>query len=186
MFPISLDLSRVRVALIGGGPAIARRLALLDEDGAREVDVYAIFPSPTLAAAAGSRLHRRLPEARDLSRTAVVFIADLDDGLDDRLAALARSLGALVNVEDRKALSDFHSPSVLLRGAVTIPVSTNGRAPGLARRLRRRLEGAIGPEWRDRVEELGARRTEWRRRGKSLGELSRLTDDYIDDRGWLS
>ena len=67
MFPILLDLSRIRVALVGNGEAALRRLRLLDEDDARNLAVYSTDPLPALAAAAGSRLRRALPTAAELA-----------------------------------------------------------------------------------------------------------------------
>jgi precorrin-2 dehydrogenase/sirohydrochlorin ferrochelatase len=64
-------------------------------------------------------------------------------------------------------------------------VSTGGTSPGLAARMRRRLARSFGPEWAARLDHLGAERRGWRRRDRSLEELTRLTDAVIDRRGWL-
>jgi len=52
MFPIQLDLAQLRVALVGNGDAILRRLHSLYEDGAQHVAIYADAPSAALAEAA--------------------------------------------------------------------------------------------------------------------------------------
>jgi precorrin-2 dehydrogenase/sirohydrochlorin ferrochelatase len=101
------------------------------------------------------------------------------------LAGIARSAGTLVNVEDRRAWCDFHSPALVRRGDLLLTVSTNGRSPGLAARIRRRLEGSFGPEWAERLDRLGTKRDAWRRRPRPLAELARLTDAAIDRQGWL-
>ncbi|HEX3498433.1 MAG TPA: NAD(P)-dependent oxidoreductase [Stellaceae bacterium] len=185
MFPIVLDLAQARVALVGNGKAALRRLALLDADAARHVAIYADDPLPELAAAAGKRLHRRLPSAGDLAGIHIVFAVDL---APDRLAALsatARAAGALVNIEDQPAFSSFHSPSVLRRGDLLIAVSTNGQSPGLARRVRRFLEGLFGAEWQARLDDLAALRQSWREAGAGSGEIAGWTDAWIDRHHWL-
>jgi len=106
----------------------------------------------------------------------------------DRLAALsatARAVGALVNVEDQPALSSFHSPSTLRRGDLVIAVSTNGQSPGLARRVRRFLEGLFGAEWQGRLDDLATLRQGWREAGAGSGEIASWTDSWIDRHHWL-
>jgi precorrin-2 dehydrogenase / sirohydrochlorin ferrochelatase len=185
MFPIVLDLSEARVALVGNGKAALRRLALLDADAARHVTVFADDPLPELADAAGSRLRRALPGAADLAGIHIVFAVDLAPDRLAALAATARAVGALVNVEDRPALSSFHSPALLRRGDLVIAVSTNGQSPGLARRVKRFLEGLFGSEWQGRLDDLAALRQGWREAGAGGAELARWTDEWIDRHHWL-
>jgi precorrin-2 dehydrogenase/sirohydrochlorin ferrochelatase len=185
MFPIVLDLAQARVALVGNGKAALRRLALLDADAARHVAIYADDPLPEFAAAAGMRLRRHLPTARDLAGIHIVFAVDLAPVRLAALSATARSAGALVNIEDQPALSSFHSPSTLRRGDLLIAVSTNGRSPGLARRVRRFLEGLFGAEWQGRLDELASLRRGWREAGAGGGEVAGWTDSWIDRHHWL-
>ncbi len=185
MFPIALDVARLETALIGNGSAAARRLGGLDDAGAGRVTVFADAPSAALRDAAGDRLVERLPDAADLARFRIVLIAGLGDADTARLASLARATGALVNVEDRPAWCDFHVQSVIRRGDLTVGISTNGRAPGLAKRLRRHLEGLIAPVWAGRLEELANRREGWRGDGADLHTVMRRTDAVIEKGRWL-
>ena len=71
------------------------------------------------------------------------------------------------------------------RGDLTLTVSTNGRSPGLAKRIRRYLEQLFGPEWADRVDDVAARRTAWRSAGADMATLGNRTDALIARRRWL-
>ena len=185
MYPLALDLAHIPVALAGDGPAARRRLAGLDAAGARRVTVFAEAPDPDLAAAAGARLVRRLPTTADLAEARLLLIAGLGDGDAAALAASARAMGVLVNVEDRKPWCDFHLPGVIRRGDLVLTVSTNGRSPGLSSRIRRFLERLFGPEWKGRVAEVAAGRAAWRAEGADMPTVARLTDDLVRRRGWL-
>src|SRR6266404_5255404 len=66
--------------------------------------------------------------------------------------------GARVNAVDRPARCDFIYGSVLRRGELQIAVSTGGRAPALAREIRRRLEPVVGAEYAALVERVGRAR----------------------------
>ena len=81
MYPLLVDLSRVPALLAGDGAAAARRLAQLDEAGARRLRIFSAAPDPTLEALAGSRLERRLPSADEIAAVRLLFIADLPDDL---------------------------------------------------------------------------------------------------------
>jgi precorrin-2 dehydrogenase len=185
MIPVIVDPKHVAIALVGRGSATERRLDLLFENGAERLSVFSDLPAPGLAARAGARLHRRLPEMADLIPVALVWIVDLPLAEAAPLARTARAAGCLVNVEDVTALCDFHNPAQVRRGDLLLTVSTGGRSPGLAARIRSELAGAFGPEWAERLNAIAVRRTGWRRLGRPLGELARLTNATIDANGWL-
>jgi precorrin-2 dehydrogenase / sirohydrochlorin ferrochelatase len=166
MIPIALDPSRLRLGVAGEGPAAARRRARLEAGGAHVVTVD--------------------PDAPLLGQIDVLWVADLPEEVSAELARAARQAGVLVNVEDRPQLCDFHSVAELRRGTLLIGVSTGGESPGLARRIRDRIEALLGPEWGARVGVLGSLRRGWRAEGRPVEELARLTDQHIDRSGWLA
>lgn len=185
MLPILLDLASLHVVLVGEGEAAEKRLALLDEAGAARLEVYSSAPSAAFERQAGKRLKGKRPTDDVLTGAHIVFLAGLGDRESIALAGKAREAGRLVNTEDVKPLCDFHVPSILRRGDLVISVSTGGKSPGLARRLRRHLEGLFGPEWAGRLDEVGRQRRVWRAQGLELAEIGRKVDAYIEEKGWL-
>jgi precorrin-2 dehydrogenase/sirohydrochlorin ferrochelatase len=185
MIPIVLDPKVTPLALVGRGEVACRRLEGLLAGGAYGLQVYSDQPSEELARAAAGRLRRSLPDAGALARLRVLWIADLPLADAAPLAQRARAQGVLVNVEDVIGWCDFHNPSVVRRGDLLLTVSTGGRSPGLAARIRRELAERFGPEWALRLERLGGKRAAWRRRPRPLEELARLTDAMIDRQRWL-
>lgn len=169
MLPVMLDLSRGPVLLYGDGPAAERRRGLLEAAGATDLRHFT----------------DRVPDEQDIAAAVILFVVDVPDAEAARLAALARARGVLVNVEDRTAFCDFYTPSVVRRGDLTIAVSTNGRSPGLARRLRQKLETLFGPEWTGRLEELARARDDWRAAGADMATVTRRTNEMIEKEGWL-
>jgi len=186
MFPVNLDLSHLPVALVGNGPRAARRLALLDADGAENVTVYAPSPDHDLARKAGGRLQRRWPTPTEAAQARLLLIADdVERGVLRDLVATARAGGVLVNVEDQPELCDFHSPAIVRRGDLLLTVSTGGRSPRLAHRIGSFLGEVFGPEWQRRLEELGALRALWREAGADTQTVSAWTDAWADRHGQL-
>ncbi len=186
MLPLVLDLARLRLALIGEGESCLRRLRLLDEAGARDLVVYSVSPGRDLEALAGERLVRRPPSDADLAQAQLVFIAGLDPGRRDDLAKRAQASGKIVHAEDAKLITDIHVPAVLRRGDLAIAVSTSGKAPGLAVELRNFLGRLIGPEWRERLEEISRLRQGWMKAGASPDIVARRTGEWMRGWSWLA
>jgi precorrin-2 dehydrogenase/sirohydrochlorin ferrochelatase len=186
MLPLALDLARLPVAVVGRGSAARRRLALLDEAGAREVAVFSDAPDAELARAAGDRLRVHLPAHDDLAHRALLLVCDLPRPVAARLAAEGHALKLLVNVEDDIALCDFHMPAIVRRGDLVLAISTGGKSPGLARALKRWLERQFDVGWAARLQRLALRREHWRASGRNARAVSRLTRRLINRQGWLS
>lgn len=186
MIPIVLDPSRLRLALIGRGSVAADRLRGLLDGGADRLTVFSDAPGDALAALAGDRLMLGIPGAEWLREFDVVWVADMDPQSATAIARAARAAGTLVNVEDDRANCDFHTPSAVRRGDLLLTVSTGGRSPGLAVRIRRYLERVFGPEWGGRLDDVAKQRKRWRQRGLPLSEMARRTDELVESRRWLS
>jgi precorrin-2 dehydrogenase/sirohydrochlorin ferrochelatase len=168
VLPVSIDPQMVRIGVAGDGDGLQRRAALLAACGVAPLRISIESSDATV---------------QSLS---VLFVAGLEGEVANTLAARARALGVLVNVEDKPELCDFHMPAITRRGALTLTVSTGGRAPGLARRLRQWLDERFGPEWDERVQVLHSARATWRADGAQPDEVSKRTRDLVDEKGWLS
>jgi precorrin-2 dehydrogenase / sirohydrochlorin ferrochelatase len=166
MLPVVVNPRTVRIGLAGAGEGFVRRASLLKDAGALPVAVA------------------EDADAEALRGLSVLFVVGLEE--PEMLAAQARAAGVLVNVEDRPELCDFHVPAIVRRGDLVLTVSTGGRSPGVARRLREWLERRFGSEWGPRLGELGAARTRWRAEGMSPGEISDRTRRMIDEKSWLA
>jgi precorrin-2 dehydrogenase/sirohydrochlorin ferrochelatase len=183
--PLALDLTLLPVALAGGGAPLLKRLALLDAEQVPDLAIYAPEPGPDLVAAAGSRLMPRLPTQAEIGACRILFVAGLDPDIAAGLAADARRLRVLVNVEDVLPLCDFHVPAILRRGDLAVSISTGGASPTLARRLRAWLGEALPEAWEERIARIAALRATLRADGASPAAVMQATDSLIDREGWL-
>jgi precorrin-2 dehydrogenase/sirohydrochlorin ferrochelatase len=184
MFPLMLDVVDRPVFLIGG-KGIGDRFTTLQQYGARRVTVFAA-EAADFTDGAGT-YHHRWPTADDFAmvRPALVFIADVAEAQAAEWRRMAQTVGALVHVQDRIPLCDFHMPAVLRRGHLQMTVSTDGVVPGLSRTLRDRLGGLFGPEWSERVDEIAEKRAEWKRDGMSMTDLAASISTFLRRRGWF-
>jgi precorrin-2 dehydrogenase/sirohydrochlorin ferrochelatase len=183
--PLALDLAVLPVALTGAGPALIKRLTLLDGETVPGLRVYAPSPEPAVIAAAAGRLVQRLPTEAEIAACRVLFVAGLPFTQSAELAAQARRRRVLVNVEDTLSLCDFHVPAILRRGDLAISISTGGGSPTLSRRLRAYLGGLFPTVWSNRVGRIAAMRETMRNDGASMSEIAARTNAMIDEEGWL-
>jgi siroheme synthase-like protein len=96
-----------------------------------------------LARSGKVRLHEAEYRPELLEGATLVFAATDDKALNARIEVDARSAGALVNVVDNPACSDFLNVSDVTTGNVRIAVSTGGRSPAFARAFRKRLQAIL-------------------------------------------
>lgn len=185
MLPIQLDTARLTIVIVGRGPAAARKVKTARDGGARHLAVFSDNPGPALTAAAGGDLIDRLPDNTELARAHLVISAGLEDVEEIALGERCRALHILVNVEDRPEYCDVHLPAVLRRGDLTLAISTNGRAPGLAGLLRRHLETLFGPEWEHRIDEVADVRAGWRANGVDMAGVKQRLSRFVEQRKWL-
>ena len=137
-FPIFMALEGRRVVLSGGGDAAMAKLRLLMKTEAH-LTVHAPDAAPEIVqwAAEGRLTLRRDPLGPGDALCAVLFYAADEDAAEDaRTTALARADGALTNIVDNLADSQFITPAIVDRYPVTIAIGTEGTAPVLARAIK--------------------------------------------------
>ena len=156
-YPLFLDITGRKCVVVGGGNVAERKVERLLACGAR-VEVVGKSLSPLLAAWNGEeKVVRRDADYEDscLVGAFLVIGATDDEAVNGRIARDARALGIPVNIVDDPALCDFILPSIVGRGDLTIAVSTDGRSPALAKKIRKELEALYGPEYAILLEILG-------------------------------
>lgn len=148
-YPIFLNVRGKKCLVVGGGEVALRKVQSLLERGA-SVEVVSPTLCPELSRMAGEgtiqALQRRY-KAEDLQAALVAVAATDDAETNEGVAAEARRRGVLVNIVDDPQHSDFIVPSYLSRGDVIIAISTSGRSPALARKIRTKLEKDFGAEY---------------------------------------
>lgn len=171
-YPILMDLEGRRVLVVGGGRVAERKVRSLLDFGAR-VDVVSQTLSPALEALEGEGLVRwadqEFQEAQ-LEGMALVIAATDDAEANRGISASARKHNIPVNAVDQPEDCTFIVPAVARRGDLVLAVSTSGRSPALAKRLRKELEASYGPEYAAFLALMGRVREEVLARGRPQEE----------------
>lgn len=148
-YPIFLNLNGKRCVVVGGGQVALRKVRTLLEYRA-SVEVISLDLCSELSQLAESgeiRVLQRSYRSGDLKDAFIAIAATDDSKTNLEVVKEAHSEAVLVNVVDDPKRSDFIAPSCMRRGDVTIAISTGGRSPALARKIRTRLEKNFGDEY---------------------------------------
>ncbi len=166
-YPMFLNISGKRCVVVGGGRVALRKVRALIEHGA-SVEVISPTLCPELnklAETSEIKLLRRQYQAGDLKRALLAIAATDDKDINQQVVKEAKGKAVLVNAVDDLENSDFIVPSYARRGDITIAVSTAGRSPALARKIRTKLEKELGDEYASLVSLIGEVRAEAKRQG---------------------
>jgi precorrin-2 dehydrogenase/sirohydrochlorin ferrochelatase len=91
----------------------------------------------------------------DLNETFLVIAATSSMDVNDLVYREATRRQILCNVVDDPERCDFYYPAVVRRGALQVAISTEGKSPALAQKLRREFEQQIAPFYAGWIEQLG-------------------------------
>lgn len=181
-YPILVDLEGKKVIVVGGGAIAERKVETLLTCGAL-VHVISLEVTPTLNRYAEEGKIKLLGHEfreNDLDG-AFMMIAATDDPLMNRhVGEKAREKGLLTNVVDQPSDCDFIVPSILRRGDLLIAVSTSGKSPALAKKVRKELEKRFGSEYEFLLVLMGHLRKEILSRGLSQDDRRRIFHELVN------
>ncbi|MBW1689246.1 MAG: bifunctional precorrin-2 dehydrogenase/sirohydrochlorin ferrochelatase [Deltaproteobacteria bacterium] len=161
-YPIFVDLKDQGVLVVGGGEVAERKIKnLLTHD----CQVYIASPQLTdylKELVEHNEIQHIDPASLDesLDKVFMVIAATDDSALNSRIASKAKARGILVNSVDQPRDCSFIMPSIVKAGDLQIAISTAGKSPALAKKIRGELERTFGPEYASFIELLGLLRRE--------------------------
>ncbi|HYJ37022.1 MAG TPA: TSUP family transporter, partial [Chitinophagaceae bacterium] len=90
----------------------------------------------------------------DLADVDVVIIAVNDPAASEEIRNQAKEKGKLVNVADKPELCDFYLASIVKKGNLKIAISTNGKSPTIAKRLKETFDELLPDKLDDVLEQM--------------------------------
>lgn len=128
MYPVVLDLRGRSCLVIGEGPLAEEKVQ-------------------GLLAAGAVVTHRVSYEESDLDGITLAIVCGQPVEVAEAVWQEAQRRNILINTVDDPPRCGFIAPAIVRRGDLAVAISTNGKAPALAVRLRQRLESELGEEY---------------------------------------
>ena len=181
-YPVTLDVASRQCVVVGGGRVAERKVLGLLAAGAA---VRVVAPAATLLLQELSR-EQKIAWSREeyhegcLDGSFLVIAATGSREVNSKVAADCKRRNIPVNVADSAGESDFIVNSFLRRGDLIIAVSTNGKSPALARKIKEELEEVFGQEYGIVLDILGQAREDALREVSGCGRRKELFYKMID------
>ncbi|GJM63461.1 bifunctional precorrin-2 dehydrogenase/sirohydrochlorin ferrochelatase [Persicobacter diffluens] len=185
LFPIFVKVDQTNILVVGGGFVGTEKVgALLKNDPRAAITIVARDISAELKQLVADKPQIRLLERPfmwdDLDGRDLLFLATDNPKLHEEIKPVAKKRGLLTNVADTPHLCDFYLGSTVKKGDLKIGISTNGKSPTLAKRIKEFLN----EELPDNTQQLLDNLREIRDRLKgNLEEKIKVLDGVTED--WL-
>jgi siroheme synthase-like protein len=189
LYPVFLKLDQLQVLLVGAGNVGLEKLESLlgNSPGAHITVVAPIVKAEVeqmLAKHPGTTLFKRKYELSDLDNKDLVVLATDDPELHKQIKEQAKTKGILVNVADTPDLCDFYLGSIVQKGQLKIAISTNGKSPTAAKRIRQVLDESLPGELDDVIQKLHSIRNSLSGDfGYKVREMNRITSVLVEKSG---
>uniref|UniRef100_E6PXE9 precorrin-2 dehydrogenase n=1 Tax=mine drainage metagenome TaxID=410659 RepID=E6PXE9_9ZZZZ len=160
MFPIFFKLEARPCLVVGAGKIAAPKIdSLLRAGGCVTVVAPRALPELSARAETGEfEWHQREFASGDLNGAFLVIAATDLQSVNHAVAEEARARKVLCNSVDDPPDCDFFYPSVVRRGDLQIAISTAGKSPALAQRLRQEIDALVPEDTGEWLDALGATR----------------------------
>lgn len=162
LYPVFLKVSQLNILIVGGGHVAEEKLRfLLKSSPDAQVHMVApLFREATLALAKKSNI-RMIDDTyapKYLEGLHMVIATTDNTSVNEKVYHDCRAQNILVNVADNPPYCDFYMGGIVTKGNVKIAISTNGKSPTIAKRLRQFFEDVIPDNIDDLVKNLNTYR----------------------------
>ena len=159
LYPVFLKLHNLNVLIVGGGNVGLEKLSfLLKSSPNANVEVVAPDFHLEIKVLAENHPSIKLTEAKfkkKMLKKRHMVIACTDDlAVNKRVYDLSRKRYLICNIADTPDLCDYYLGGIVTKGNVKIAISTNGKSPTTAKRLREFFEEVIPEDINSMVENL--------------------------------
>ena len=159
LFPVFLKLEELSLLIIGGGNVALEKLkAVLNNSPQTKIKLVSIQFSDTIKKLAEEKETIKLIERpyiiRDIEEADLIIAAVNNLETSKQIKLDAEAKGKLANVADKPGLCDFYLGSIVQKGSVKIGISTNGKSPTIAKRLKEVINDFIPDEMEDVLQNM--------------------------------
>ena len=148
LFPVFLKLENLETLIVGGGHVGLEKISgLLKNSPSARITLIARHIQDDIKTLAKKHSTVKLIERNfrlwDVWHKDIIILATDDRRLHEHIREFTRAKNILINVADTPDLCDFYLGSVVTKGNLKIGISTNGKSPTIAKRMREYFEESL-------------------------------------------
>ncbi|WP_336687534.1 TSUP family transporter [Chryseobacterium bernardetii] len=187
LYPVFLKLETLALLIIGGGKIALEKLeSVLGNSPETSIRLVAKEITPEVRALQNQftnlKLYERAYHGDDFNDIDVAIIAVNDIELAAQIREDAHQKNVLVNIADKPELCDFYLGSIVKKGSLKIAISTNGKSPTIAKRLRETFTETIPDEMDLVLNNMQSIRNQLKGDfDHKVTELNKITTQYLSD-----
>lgn len=159
LFPVFLKLNELKLLIVGGGYVGLEKVTAVLENSPK-CPITLVAPEIRDEIVTLSEQYPNLHlvykpyDISDLGEKEVVIVATNDKDVNKQIKADCKQQRLLCNVADTPSECDFYLSSVVKKGSLKLAISTNGKSPTIAKRVREVLEDTFPDELETVLNEL--------------------------------
>ncbi|MGL6128339.1 TSUP family transporter [Chryseobacterium artocarpi] len=187
LYPVFLKLEKLSLLIIGGGKIALEKLeSVLGNSPETSITLVAKEIIPEVIALQNRFpniiLHERPYHINDFDNSDLAIIAVNDIALAEQIREQAQQKNVLVNIADKPDLCDFYLGSIVKKGSLKIAISTNGKSPTIAKRLRETFTEMIPDEMDLVLDNMQNIRNQLQGDfNHKVTELNKITTQYLSE-----
>ncbi|MCC7301797.1 MAG: TSUP family transporter [Bacteroidia bacterium] len=182
LFPVFLKLDELNLLVVGGGKVGLEKLRAVKKNSPGCLITLVSEKLEECEEIEGLKIRKKRFDEGDLEGQQVVIIAVGDAVEAKKIRDIAKKRNLLVNVADKPDLCDFYLGSIVQKGDLKIAISTNGKSPTMAKRVREVLEESFPEETQEVLENLSSIRENLKGDfAKKVKELNRITSGLVEE-----
>lgn len=186
LYPLFLKVNQINVLIIGGGNVGLEKLSfMLKSSPNANVEVLSISFNDDLIELVSKhpsvKLIPKAYETSDLDNKHMVIGCTDNHDVNIQISKDCKERNIIVNIADTPELCDFYLGGIVTKGNVKIAISTNGKSPTTAKRIRQFLEDVIPNDINELVQNLNAyRKTIKGDFEKKVEVMNKMTKEFIN------
>lgn len=187
LYPVFLKLEQLSLLIIGGGKIALEKLeSVLGNSPETSITLVAKEIIPEVITLQNRfpniTLHERSYHIDDFDNSDLAIIAVNDIALAEQIRKQAQQKNVLVNIADKPDLCDFYLGSIVKKGSLKIAISTNGKSPTIAKRLRETFTEMIPDEMDLVLDNMQNIRNQLQGDfNHKVTELNKITTQYLSE-----
>jgi siroheme synthase-like protein len=191
LYPVFLKLDHLNILLVGAGNVGLEKLqSLLSNSPTARITVVAPFIKTELKDFlkdfSNCSIIQREFQTADIENKELIFLATDNAQLHAEIKRSATERGILVNVADTPDLCDFYLGSIVQKGSLKIAISTNGKSPTIAKRIKEMMNDMLPEEIDELLDNMQTLRNEMKGNFQDkVKQLNELTNALIAERNSL-